>query len=675
MSKPTELTWDNLDEWVASIPKDQDGHFLPNNRNDITLPLVRKKVSLNKPLLSPKLNEKLSSGTNTDFVNFDSLVADDKTRDIIAQANDFISEDKVQSLLCEDAVFLEYKTYFANLINTGLVLKSRGFVEDDKVAFCTFTNNGTTVTYTLNDGQQELTVNNLGEITLCREQNLSTTRDSWATNPGMGRAYQEPLGENDVVINMHFNDPDKKPEILSKDIDLNEAWYPSEVLPSVPIEVEVTVNKSIINIDQAELDNDPLLRAQRGLASLDVEEAEKEFALQAANMSRVKEMKDNGLLEIVDSPLNNPNLTPEQLRAWAEANVAKASNIVKEMDAYLDAGGRVNVADKFLMNCHADLNQLIPFKYNWAWSFYLTSCEHHWMPGELSLDNAKDDYLKLSNDAKLILARAYLTHLSRKKLMPESVLLNIYRMLTNPECRQYLLRQGQESVMVYHAWMELNEAVSIDKTLIGGLTPAKALGEKDDYLFKLRHALTLKHVQFMHDYTSATETPKDLAEFVKSFIILYTHVNFLIPLISHYQVITTLEFVESCQPIAGLFARMNIDSLSQFEFAKLFVATVAEENPVINTAQWRAEIDQALSDLINIELELVKTKPVAEHDVNDITFIANYFKEEMMRTIDSSYVKDTVNGDHTRGFEFVQILKSLKPKVDYEAGLGGSMQW
>lgn len=559
MSNPNELTWDNLEEWISSTPKDQDGHFLPNGHYEVALRTPLPNILKDKPLA------------------------------------------------------------------------------------------------------------------------LSTTLDKWSADEkvsGMGNAYQEPLGENEVLLNMHFNDPDKKPEIMSAlDVDLIEAWHPSKALPYAPVPTEVTVTKSVINLDQAELDNDPLLRAQRGLASLDVGEAEKEFAIQATNMTRVKEMKENGLLEIADSPLNNPNMTPEQLKVWAEGNVAKASNIVKEMDAYLDAGGRVNVADKHLMNCHADLNQLIPFKYNWAWSFYLTSCEHHWMPGELTLDNAKNDYLKLNNDAKTILARAYLTHLSRKKLMPESVLLNIYRMLTNPECRQYLLRQGQESVMVYHAWMELNEAVSIDKTLIGGLLPAKALGEKDDHLFKLRHALTLKHAEFMHDYSSATETPKDLAEFVKSFIILYTHTNFLMPVISHYQATTALEFAESCQPIAELFGRMNIDSLSQFEFAKLFVSTVVDENSVINTPEWRADISQALDDLINIEIELVKTKPVAEHDVNDITFIADYFKEEMMRTFDSSYVKPAINGDHTRGFEYVQILKSLKPKVDHEAGLGGSMQW
>lgn len=669
MSKPTELTWDNLDEWVASIPKDQDGHFLPNGHYEIALRTPTLSSILKDKGLSLSITlDKWTTDLIGEFVNFDSLVANDKTRDIIAQANDFIGEKKVQDLLCEDEIFMKHKAYFTSLIKTGLVLKSRGFTEDDKVAFSGFTNGGSIVTYTFNE-DQEVEVDILGEVKIWGKRELApadSTLASLGINPLEAIKLKAKATAERLIA--------KHPEIIKN--DLIEAWHPSTVRePMRTVPTEVSLTKSVINLDQAELDNDPLLRAQRGLASLDVEEAEKEFAIQAANMTRVKEMKENGLLAIADSPLNNPNMTPEQLKVWAEGNVAKASNIIKEMDAYLEAGGRVNVADKYLMNCSADLNQLIPFKYNWAWSFYLTSCEHHWMPGELTLDNAKADYLKLNDDAKMILARAYLTHLSRKKLMPESVLLNIYRMLTNPECRQYLLRQGQESVMVYHAWMELNEAVAVDKTLIGGLLPAKALGDQDDHLFKLRHALVLDHARFMHDYSSETETPKDLAEFVKSFIILYTHVNFLMPLISHYQATTALEFAESCQPIAKLFSRMNIDSISQFEFAKIFVETVVAENTVINTTKWRAGINQALSDLINIEMELVKTKPVAEHDLNDIRFIAEHFKEEMMRTFDSSYVKPAINGDYTRGFEYVQVLKTLKPKVDFEAGLGGSMQW
>ncbi|MBT5231315.1 MAG: hypothetical protein HOM11_13690, partial [Methylococcales bacterium] len=41
---------------------------------------------------------------------------------------------------------------------------------------------------------------------------------------------------------------------------------------------------------------------------------------------------------------------------------------------------RIHVDDKKIINCRADLNQLVPFKYKWAWQKYLDACANHWMP-------------------------------------------------------------------------------------------------------------------------------------------------------------------------------------------------------------------------------------------------------------------------------------------------------
>ena len=35
---------------------------------------------------------------------------------------------------------------------------------------------------------------------------------------------------------------------------------------------------------------------------------------------------------------------------------------------------RVNVADKRVINGTTDVNQLVPFKYKWAWEKYLAGC-------------------------------------------------------------------------------------------------------------------------------------------------------------------------------------------------------------------------------------------------------------------------------------------------------------
>ena len=52
----------------------------------------------------------------------------------------------------------------------------------------------------------------------------------------------------------------------------------------------------------------------------------------------------------------------------------------------IDRGAaRVSVDDKAMINARADVNQLLPLKYHWAWERYLAACTNHWMPTEVGM--------------------------------------------------------------------------------------------------------------------------------------------------------------------------------------------------------------------------------------------------------------------------------------------------
>ena len=75
---------------------------------------------------------------------------------------------------------------------------------------------------------------------------------------------------------------------------------------------------------------------------------------------------------------------------------AKHANLSMELPTDSDTGGatglefemggaRIRVDNKRIINCRADLNQLVPFKYKWAWQKYLDACANHWMPNEINM--------------------------------------------------------------------------------------------------------------------------------------------------------------------------------------------------------------------------------------------------------------------------------------------------
>ena len=119
---------------------------------------------------------------------------------------------------------------------------------------------------------------------------------------------------------------------------------------------------------------------------------------------------------------------------------------------------RIQVDDKKIINCRADLNQLVPFKYKWAWDKYLHGCANHWMPNEINM--AADvalwkDPNGLTDDERTIIKRSLGFFSTADSLVANNLVLAVYRHITNPECRQYLLRQAFEEALHTHSYQHI----------------------------------------------------------------------------------------------------------------------------------------------------------------------------------------------------------------------------
>lgn len=139
----------------------------------------------------------------------------------------------------------------------------------------------------------------------------------------------------------------------------------------------------------------------------------------------------------------------------AQQAATPAPVVTEEIAAEPASTERVTVDQKAMINCRADLNQLVPFKYEWAWQKYLDGCANHWMPQEVNMtaDIAlwkSDD--GLSDDERTIVKRNLGFFSTADSLVANNLVLAIYRLITNPECRQYLLRQAFEEAIHTHAY-------------------------------------------------------------------------------------------------------------------------------------------------------------------------------------------------------------------------------
>jgi ribonucleoside-diphosphate reductase beta chain len=231
--------------------------------------------------------------------------------------------------------------------------------------------------------------------------------------------------------------------------------------------------------------------------------------------------RTNGLEERVEAAEQpQPRVEPPvEVAPVAPAVVEETAAAVENQVAAVEAESheRVTVDQKAMINCRADLNQLVPFKYAWAWQKYLDACANHWMPQEINM-NADIMLWKsengLTDDERLIVKRSLGFFSTADSLVANNLVLAIYRLITNPECRQYILRQAFEEAIHTHAYQYCIESLGMDEGEIFNM-----YHEVDSVADKASWAL--KYTRELSDPTFRTGTPEDDKTLLKNLIAYY----------------------------------------------------------------------------------------------------------------------------------------------------------
>ncbi len=217
---------------------------------------------------------------------------------------------------------------------------------------------------------------------------------------------------------------------------------------------------------------------------------------------------------VVEEAVAAPEPAPVETAATPEPVIEAPAPVADEalqVGAHLEPESyeRVTVDQKAMINCRADLNQLVPFKYDWAWQKYLDGCANHWMPQEVNMTadialwKSEDG---LTEDERVIVKRNLGFFSTADSLVANNLVLAIYRLITNPECRQYLLRQAFEEAIHTHAYQYCIESLGMDEGEIFNMYhEIPSVADKASWALKYT-----KEIQDPRFTTGTVETDKTL---------------------------------------------------------------------------------------------------------------------------------------------------------------------
>lgn len=111
----------------------------------------------------------------------------------------------------------------------------------------------------------------------------------------------------------------------------------------------------------------------------------------------------------------------------------------------------INVNDKRVINAKTDINQLAPFKYEWAWQFFLNANNNHWTPNEINMSNDVVDYNNHLSVAEKHMYENVLAYLTTADILAmRNIGLAVMEKMTAPELQIYQARQVYEESL--HTW-------------------------------------------------------------------------------------------------------------------------------------------------------------------------------------------------------------------------------
>lgn len=259
---------------------------------------------------------------------------------------------------------------------------------------------------------------------------------------------------------------------------------------------------------------------------------------------------------------------------------------------------RIHVDDKQIINCRADLNQLVPFKYEWAWKKYLDACANHWMPQEINMaaDLAlwKDPH-GLTPDERLIILRNLGFFSTADSLVANNLVLAVYRLITNPECRQYLLRQAFEEALHTHAYQYVIESLGLDEAEVFNMyREIPSVARKSVW--------ALKYTQSLGDPTFQTGTPENDRRLLRDLIAFYVIFEGIFFYVGFTQILS-MGRRNKMTGTSEQFQYILRDESMHLNFGIDVINQIKIENPHLWTAEMQEEAIQMIKEGVALEYQ------------------------------------------------------------------------
>lgn len=127
----------------------------------------------------------------------------------------------------------------------------------------------------------------------------------------------------------------------------------------------------------------------------------------------------------------------------------------------------VHAEDKRVINGQSGINQLAPFKYPWAWKYFINANKNHWTPLDINMTQDIYDYKHVLTDDERHLYENVLAYLTTSDILAmRNIGLAVMEKMTAPELQIYQARQVYEEALHTWTYQHCIETLGLDQAEI-----------------------------------------------------------------------------------------------------------------------------------------------------------------------------------------------------------------
>ena len=326
-----------------------------------------------------------------------------------------------------------------------------------------------------------------------------------------------------------------------------------------------------------------------------------------------------------------------------------------------------------LNNNATDPNKILPMTYLWARQHYKDGVANNWTPEEVSMQKDVEQWKsdKLSETERRLIVWNLGFFSTAESLTANNIVLAVYRHVTNPECRQYLLRQAFEEAIHTDTFIYCCDTLGLDPDeMFNMYNTIPSIKQKDDFVVELTKSI--------FDPNFSTDGTENIRKFIHDLIGYYVIMEGIF-FYAGFAMMLALKRQNKMIGIGEQFEYIMRDESLHLAFGCDLINTIKSDSPEVWTKEFQKEIIELIKKSVDFEKQYaLDACPKGLLGINAHQFCdyVEYIADRRLERIGLPKVYDTENP-----FPWMSQSVDLNKEKNFfetrvtEYQTGGSLEW